>query len=508
MNICLIRPPALLKVFSFIMKPSPPLGLAFIAGALKQAGHHVTVIDAIAENPDQLIPFHKDIFLNGLTFEEILPKIPADTELIGLNLMFTCNWLSDRKLIDFLGEHFPGMPIIAGGEHITAIPELCITQTTHLTACVVGEGEETAVELLEAIENNRDLNQVQGIVFRNGNETVTTPRRKRLQEVEDVPMPAWEYFPLDAYQKHGISYGVTRGVRSLPLMATRGCPYSCTFCSSPLMWTTRYYMRSPEHVVDEISYLKENFGITNFDFFDLTAIIKKDWIVRFAQALITRDLDITWQIPAGTRSEAIDREVAQYLYKSGCKNITYAPESGSPEILKAIKKKVTLSKMFQSIRYSYEEKLSIKINIIIGFPEEHHRHIWQTIWLLIKSSWYGVHDIAPGLFSPYPGSELFNRSVKNGEIDVNSDDYFLSIFYAESFFDNRVYNHHMHRYTLRFYLILYIVAFYSSNYLFRPQRLFYLMRNVITEKAQTRTEKALSDMLKRKAYQVKEPALN
>lgn len=493
------------------MPPSPPLGLAFIAGALQKAGHKVTVIDAVAEAPKQLTPFYKDdLYINGLTFEEILKKIPADTELIGLNIMFTCNWLSDRKLIDFLGEHLSGVPIIAGGEHITAIPQLCIEQTKHLAVCVLGEGEETVVELIEALQNKTDLATVPGIAFRQDDTAVVNPRRNRVKEVEEFALPAWELFPLNEYQENNISYGVASGVKSLPIMATRGCPYSCTFCSSPMMWTTRYYMRAPADVANEIQLFKEKFGVTNFDFFDLTAIIKKDWIMLFTQELIDRQLNITWQIPAGTRSEAIDREVAHALYKSGCKNITYAPESGSVEILHAIKKKVSLPKMFQSIRYSYEEKLSIKINIILGFPEEHHSDIWKTIWLLIKASWYGVHDIAPGAFSPYPGSDLFNRLVKQGEIDITTDEYFLRTIYAETLFDNHVYNHNMSAFTMRAYLSLYIVAFYSSNYLFRPQRFFKLIKNVITKRTETRTEKALSDIFDRKSYDIKkatEPVL-
>src|SRR5580698_8061618 len=139
MNICLIRPPMLLRMFSTVINPSPPLGLAFIAGTLRNNGHKVTIIDAIAEKPEQYNPFKGDIVINGLSNQEILESVPAGTDIIGLTIMFTQNWLNDRKLIDFLGGHLSGVSIIAGGEHLTGMPERCLRQTRHLKVGVLGE---------------------------------------------------------------------------------------------------------------------------------------------------------------------------------------------------------------------------------------------------------------------------------------------------------------------------------------------------------------------------------
>ena len=110
------------------------------------------------------------------------------------------------------------------------------------------------------------------------------------------------------YIDGGFTYGVNLG-RSMPILATRGCPYQCTFCSSPAMWTTRYYVRDVADVVDEIASYVERYAATNVDFYDLTAIIKRDWILAFCAELERRGLDITYQLPTGTRSEALDEEV-------------------------------------------------------------------------------------------------------------------------------------------------------------------------------------------------------
>lgn len=499
-RVCLICPPRLLKLFSVAHKPAPPLGIAYIAGALKAAGHTVTVIDGLGEQPEATHPFNKDIVLNGMTYDEIIARIPADVEVIGLSLMFSTNWLSDRKFIDILGERFPAATIIAGGEHITAVPDFCIAQTKHLKVCVLGEGEETVVELLDVIEKGGDLNTVSGITFRSAGNIVTTQRRKRVLEIENIPWPAWELFPLNSYIENNISYGVSRGVLQIPLMATRGCPYSCTFCSSPLMWGTRYYMRSPHDVANEMQFLKETYNATNFDFYDLTAIIKREWIIEFAKEILHRKLDVTWQIPAGTRSEAIDAEVAGYLYRSGCRNITYAPESGSAEVLKAIKKKVVLSRMLQSLRHSYKEKMNVKINIMIGFPEEKHRHLFETMWFLVKASWVGVHDMAPAIFSPYPGSALFDNLVKTGKISLQNDEYFYRVIYSDTFFNSHFYNDNISKGAMRFFNIAFLVVFYGSNYLFRPMRFFRTVRNLVTGKFESRAEIALYEIVKRSIY--------
>ena len=488
----------MLRLVSLTIKPSPPLGLAFIASSLVRAGHQVTVIDAIAEKPDQYIPFEGDIVSNGLSAEEIINAIPEGTEVLGLSIMFTNNWLNDRKLIDAIGERLPQIKIIAGGEHITGLPDVCMSQTKHLDVCVLGEGEDTAVELIRAFENRLSLHNVEGIVFRDidGN-IIRTTRRKRIRDIEEIAWPAWDLFPLEVYRENGMSWGIVSNALNFPILATRGCPYECTFCSSPNMWGTRYYMRSTDDLLAEIKYLKEKYGATQFDFYDLTAILNKRWIIELSKKLIEQKIDISWQIPAGTRSEVIDAEVSKHLYLSGCKNITYAPESGSQHILDVIKKRVSMPKMFQSIRNSCKNKLNVKLNIIIGFPEETHKDIWLSILFLIKASYYGVNDIFAAIFMPYTGCAQFDTLVKEGKIDPFSDAYYYEIIDADSLFMGRFYNNNVSQRWFRFYRFLYFSVFYGSNWLFRPQRFFRLVRNMITQDFQSRGERGLYNLISR-----------
>jgi radical SAM superfamily enzyme YgiQ (UPF0313 family) len=503
MKVVLINPQRLMKLMIVNMNPAPSLGLGFIAAALKKNGHSVQIIDALAEGIDEYCHFRKDIIVQGLSIEDTIARIDSDTDVIGFTLMFSGNWMHNRLLIDAIGRKFPRATLIAGGEHLTACPEFCISQTEELDICVLGEGEDTVVNVFAALESETDLNQIEGIVFRNkNNQPQRTLPSRRIREVEAIAWPAWDLFPLDLYRDKGIIYGVDRSVNSLPIMATRGCPYTCTFCSSPQMWGTRYFMRSPQDVVDEIAHFKKRFDVHNFDFYDLTAIIKKQWIIDFCKELLKRNLNITWQIPAGTRSEAIDAEVAHYLYKSGCRNITYAPESGSKNTLSLIKKKINLDNMLTSIKHSSSEGMNIKINFILGFPNETHLDIWKSLYFLVKASRAGVYDMVPSVFSPYPGSELFDKLRSEGKINLVDDNYFIKIINVDSFFQTSFYNEHVNVYSLRIYVFLYLLVFYGSNFIFHPNRLIKTIKNVWSQKYESRGEMALGGFMKQMKIKV------
>lgn len=503
MKVTLIKPPKFENLGQITMLPSPALGLAFIAGALEEAGHQLTVIDANALAPQKFTPFkpdgqflkgHETLVTRGITFMEIIERIPHDTQMIGLHCMFTINWIADRYLIQLLRKHFPDAVLFAGGEHASAIPEICL-QTSCLDVVVKGEGEETAVELGRAIAQGLSLHDVQGIVFKQQDKIVATPPRKRKRDIEALPRPAWHLFPVEEYNEKNMAWSATTE-RSLPIVATRGCPYTCTFCSSPQMWGTRYYMRPPTDVMDEILSLNNKYGVTNFDFYDLTAIISRDWIIEFSKLVVDSKLNITWQIPAGTRTEVIDREVASWLYLSGCKNLVYAPESGSQRMLDAIHKKVKIPKMLHSIKQAKAEKLNVMMNMILGLPDEKHADVWQTIWFYVLCSAAGVNSIAQSIFQPYPGSALFDRLVKEGLINPYNDDYFLQQVYIDTTGRMPFYNKNISPAMYKFYVWLCYAVFYGTNFLFRPGRAVRSFLNIWNQTPESRFEKNLGEYIR------------
>lgn len=502
MKALIVNPHKLIPAsFSITLKAAPPLGLAYIAAVLEKNKFSVEVLDCIAENSSNYFEFSgiKGVVAQGISFDKIDDKIGNNYDVIGVGTMFSNNWLINRYLINYLKKRFPSTLIIAGGEHATAIPEYCLKDCEGLDLVVTGEGEETIAEIAQTLLENKPINNISGIVYKNRNngEIVTAPRRKRIREIDEIVRPAWHLFPVEKYFSEDISFGISYGGRSLPIFATRGCPYECTFCSSPQMWGMKYNMREVSDVIDEIKFLNKQYGVTNIDFYDLTAIINKRWIIEFCRQLKQNNLIITWQIPAGTRSESIDYEVASSLKEGGCKNITYAPESGSQEMLNAIKKKVTPKKMLFSISESYKAGLDIKLNIMMGYPDEKLNDIFRTIWFLIRASYHGATDASPSMFSPYPGSALFNELVERKELAL-SDQYFEEIIFSQSLHTFKNYNRNNNRTTMVIMLMLAYLAFYVSNYLFRPIRAFRLVMNVATNNYQTRGEYMLGEILRRK----------
>jgi anaerobic magnesium-protoporphyrin IX monomethyl ester cyclase len=483
----------------------PPLGIALLASKLRNDGFDVSAIDAIAEAENQFNdeyipvnytkPLDEYKFISmGLSFKQIADRIPDDIGIIGISAMFSINWPLDRALIHYLANKFPSSIIIAGGESTTGMAEHCLKQVPALKVCILGEGEDTLSELVTAIVSETDLSLVNGIIFRNKNgDIIKTPPRSRIRNVDDLPIPAWDLFPIKNYQRHAVVPGEEARI-TLSILATRGCPYECTFCTSPDMWGTRYFMRKPENVVAEIEYVKDKYGATNFEFFDLTAIIQKRWIIAFAKLLVEKKLDITWKIPAGTRSEAIDEEVSYWLKKSGCYFITYAPESGSPRLLDLIKKKVSLPNILQSIRYAKKQEMIVYTNMIMGLPDETHRDIWSTLFFMLKCRLAGVDDMPLAIFRPYPGSALFDRLVKESKIRIDNDDYVIdSLFIIDTLSEQQYYNTAIAPYWYKIYIPLAFIAFYGVDYIKNPSKILRTIRNISEKNYETELERKIAN---------------
>ena len=219
--------------------------------------------------------------------------------------------------------------------------------------------------------------------------------------------------------------------------------------------------------------------------------------MRFAALLDQEGLDITWQLPSGTRSEAIDEDTARAMYRSGCRNLSYAPESGSPAVLTRIKKKVDLQRMVRSMRSSIRHGLNIKANIILGFPGETHREVFETLGFLARMAMAGVHDLSISPFSPYPGCELFDELRKSGRVGTLDDEYCWTLMSYTDLSTSVSYSEHVSDRALSTYRLTGMALFYVVCYLARPLRLLRTMRNLLTKQHESRLEMSLHDLAMR-----------
>ena len=299
MMTCLVRPPLLVPSGNQTRMLTPPLGLAYIAGSVRAAGHDVVGLDGVGLDIDRCHPVAGNNELLGLDLDQLVERIPDSSEVIGISAHYSFEWPNCRDLIARIRRRFPKALLVGGGEHMTALPRECVAESD-LDVAVLGEGEETIAALLEAVEKGPGgFAEITGLVFKENGEIVSTLRRQRVRSVDAIPLPAWDLFPIEAYLERQVGFGVNRG-RSMPVLASRGCPYRCTFCSSPQMWTTRWISRDSNLLLDEMTSYQQKYDVSNFDFYDLTAIVNKRWIKTFCQQILDRGLQFTWQLPSGT----------------------------------------------------------------------------------------------------------------------------------------------------------------------------------------------------------------
>jgi anaerobic magnesium-protoporphyrin IX monomethyl ester cyclase len=487
MNITLLRPPTVFSKIEIRPNAVPPLGLAYIAGSLHAAGHKVTVVDAVGEGLDivSVIPEYPQILRLGLSDDDILALHSSDCDLIGISCMFSTEWPQVHSLITRIRERFPQATLVAGGEHITSCPEYVLKDCPQLDYCALGEGEQTMLDLANTLAAGGDVRQVQGLAFRDDEQKIVrNPRRDRMRDLDQIPPPAWDLFPIGKYLDHKAMAGVDLG-RAIPMLASRGCPFQCTFCSVPKMWGNIWKARDPALVLAEMKGYMEKYQVTNFDIYDLTMIVKRDWIIQMAQAIIDSHLPITWQLPSGTRSEILDGEVADLLYRSGCRHIIYAPESGSTRMLELIKKKIHKGKMASSVHQAVETGIVTKANFIVGFPDERIRDVFASYGFALQLAFAGLHELSFFAFSPYPGSALFDRLQSENQVSL-SDPYFYTLLTNTHSFST-----YIPTWSLRIFRISGILIFFSASFLLRPWRLWRLFKDLWTGKPHTRLANAL-----------------
>ena len=303
------------------------------------------------------------------------------------------------------------MRVIIGGVHPTFLP----FRTLSDSGCdfvICGEGE---IPLSRLIKNNFNPKGIKG-VYHQGNlksENQKTEFAEIVQNIDDLPFPDWEQMDPRKYDKahHGLL------VRHFPIgvvIATRGCPYGCTFCSSPNFCKRHIRFRSPGNIVDEIEYLVKTFKVREIHFEDDNLTLKRDHTERLCRLIIDRGLKISWACPNGIRADKVDRELIKLMKRSGCYYFSFGVESASLEILKNIKKKISLDVIEKSISIANREGISTQGFFVFGLPGETKETIEQTIEFAGKTK---LSRAQFAILDVLPGSELWD--TLKGEFEPN-----------------------------------------------------------------------------------------
>lgn len=376
----------------------PPPGLGYIGSLLLQEGYDVKIIDGQLHN------------YNAQELTDQIEKENAD--FVG----FTATTYNRFKAIEAIKEVKKrlNVPILVGGCHFSPTAEDCLKNVPEIDYVIVNEGEFTTLELLNKLSNNEPINEVRGLVYREGNQIVRTSLRDWIKDLsKEIPPTNWELFELDKY-KHTLEVVGTTG-KSIGIMTSRGCPQNCVFCSSPKFWKRKVRFRYPIEIVDELELLHKKYGYSYFDFYDDTLTVNPNHVKEICNEIINRGLDIKWYGRA--RVDTVNKEILELMKKSGCIAISYGVESGSQKILNSIHKNITPEKVYETIKISADLGFHVKAFFLFSLPDERKKDINQTLELMDK-----LKAISPKIGTPsnftliFPGTELEVIAKREGTL--------------------------------------------------------------------------------------------
>jgi len=361
------------------------MGLALIAAVLEKEGHQVTVVDAN---------------VLGLQPEEIVYRV-TDADVVGLTAM-TPTVNTAASIAHYIKQANSNSTVILGGAHAILLPEETLATIPEVDVIVRGEGEETIIDLLRALEHKQPLSKIQGISYRQDGKVISTDARSAIVDLDSLPFLAYHLLPMRGYRPHP-PHG-----RALPFAAiitSRGCPYRCSYCSKPV-FGDNYRGQSSKRVVDEIAYHKRKFGIKEFAFYDDVFTLDKQRAYAIADEIIERGLKIDWTCE--TRVNLVDKELLRYLKQAGCYSIAYGIESGSQEIVNTLNKDITLEQAEEAVSLSREVGLQTIGYFMIGSPGESPETIRQTIQFAKNLKL----DFAQfSITIPLPGAKLYKLYI-------------------------------------------------------------------------------------------------
>ena len=355
--------------------------------------------------------------LSFLIWDEVKKSIEEfNPSVIGLTVK-SQNFNSGTIVAKIAKKINPEIKIIVGGAHST-MNGTKVFECKNIDFACIGEGENTISDLINALENNTDLNLVDGIKFRENNKIITTKPRAYIDDLDTLDF-ALTTAPkvlknFDKYPKRAFGY----------VFGSRGCPYACTFCESKAMWTRKVRYRSPENIISELKQMYE-FGIRQVNFDDDTfGISKKN--IKIINDLLEKELpEMTYTCETVVQL-AKDEEVVKDMKRGGCTGTYVGIESGNNEMLKSIKKTQTTDECIQAIRNLQKHGIDSHAFIMVGFPNETEETFKQTMDFIPKLR---PDNIIFSVFTPYPGSDLFYQCQKDGIIDGEFD---LSIYNHQS----------------------------------------------------------------------------
>lgn len=386
MKVALIAPPYPLEE-----APSPPLGICYAAAAFESAGAEVIILDYI---------------VSQYTPEKLKKDIDAfKPDIVGGNSV-TMNFPGAVDIICTAKEHNPSIITMMGGPHVSFDAEDTLTNYPGIDIIVIGEGEQTIKELLEVINDKSGWNTVKGIAYKDNGRIVKTEKRDFIQDIDTLPLPARHLLPMSRYQALGFPVSI---------ITSRGCPNRCIFCQGRRMVGMKVRYRSVDLVLDEIEHLL-SYGFTRINIADDFFTSNKKRVREFCDEVLKRKINFSWC--AFARVDSVNTETLKVMIEAGCDTVSFGIESGNQEMLKRVKKGITLDQAREAVKCCKETGMKVFASFMVGLPGETMETMEDSRKFAEELDIeYGYHFLAP-----FPGTTL-REELENYDIEILTNDW-------------------------------------------------------------------------------------
>ncbi|MGC4063905.1 MAG: cobalamin-dependent protein [Polyangiaceae bacterium] len=385
----------------------PPLGLAFLSAALREAGEAVEFLDMQGELMDT---------------DTLKARLRASgAGLVGVTAM-TPTLPQALRVAKVVREVLPAAKTVLGGVHPTLDPAGVLSDP-NVDYVLRGEGERSLVQLARALDGEGALEDVEGLGWKIDGKPRFKERARAIADLDAIPLADYGAFPIERYVAHNAHL---RGLRGISMVVSRGCPYQCTFCAVKETMGRKWRTTSVRRVVDQMIELRDRFGVEGIWFKDSIFNMRKDWISEFCEELVRRQVGLPWQ--ALTRINLIDESQLAMMKEAGLVQLDLGIESGSPRVLARLKKGIGPEEIRKKVSLA-KRYVSVFGFFMIGIPGEEESDIQQTFELakeleLDRWSW--------SIYSPLPGSTLYDELVADGKVRPFALD-FNKIHFTEAY---------------------------------------------------------------------------
>ncbi len=341
MKIVFLTPPAKNWLF-------PPSGIAYLTSFLNKNGHEAIIVEGNNKTLNDLI--------------QAVGRIKPDIAGISMDTSsrFLCLELAKKIKTIF------NIPIILWGPHPTLMPDQLLKNYPFIDYLVRNEGEYSCLNLLNALENGKNLDKIKGISYKKDKQIIHNERTDPIIDLDNLPFPEYKFFDLKGYSKNPENPPELKDYPVGSIISSRGCPYHCTFCSTSHLWGHKIRFRTPKNVVDEIELLYFKYGTRYIVFNDDNFTADRKRAIEICKLIIKKGLHkkIKWLCRAEVN--IITKELLQWLKKAGCYMIEYGVEDASPEGLKFFKKAHNMDQVYSAFKITHEIGLKIRSYFIIG----------------------------------------------------------------------------------------------------------------------------------------------